>query len=276
VERVTAVGVRVGARQRDQPAEHLGVADLQIPIFAGVEPALLERLVSRSLTRVFVANEQLLQEDEAARAFFVLHRGSVRVFYRSPSGFEVVVKLFRAPSVFGEMECINNIPYLETVEALEKVVALEVPRPVLLEALAASPALTRNLLDDVCARLCIAAQNERSLAFNPVEVRLANLLVTYVDFYGLPVAEGIKIRIPLTQDDLANGLGVARRSITRALKRWIEGGIVLKQARHFIVRDLTRLAQVTDPTLLRIGYRLGAALKKQEARGSAPAGAPRR
>ena len=91
---------------------------------------------------------------------------------------------------------------------------------------------------------------------------LANLVSTYVDFYGLPVQEGVKIRIPLTQDDLANSLGVARRSITRALKRWMGEGIMVKQGRHFVVQDLTKLSQVTDPTLLRIGYRLGAPLDK--------------
>ncbi len=238
----------------------LTVADLAIPVFKGVDGAVLERFVNDGTVEVHQAGEVLLQEAEPCRAFFVLVRGSVRVFYRSPAGNEVVVKLFRAPAVFGEMECLTHIPYLETVAALEKSLALAVPRETLLAALHRCPVLTRNLLDDVAARLCIAAQNERALAFNPVEVRLANLLTTYVDFFGLPVAEGLKIRIPLTQDDLANGLGVARRSITRALKRWQAEGTLLKQGRHFVVADRRKLEQAADPSLLRIGYRTGMGL----------------
>ena len=250
--------------RKSRPVEPITAADLKIPLFAGVESWVIEGIVAAAKTRVYEEGEYVLQEDEQCRAFYVLHRGSVRVFYRSPEGLEVVVKLFRAPAVWGEMECLNGIPYLETVETLERVVALEVPIPAFVDALGSSPALTRNLLDDVSARLCIAAQNERSLAFHPVETRLANLFSTYVDFYGLPVQEGIKIRIPLTQDDLANGLGVARRSITRALKRWMSEEIIVKQGRHFVVKDLTKLSQVTDPTLLRIGYRLGAPLERQK------------
>jgi hypothetical protein len=90
-------------------------------------------------------------------------------------------------------------------------------------------------------------------------------LSTYVDFFGLPVAEGLKIRIPLTQDDLANGLGVARRSITRALKSWLEDGTLLKQGRYFVVRDRARLEQAADASLLRIGYRTGMGLSKPPA-----------
>ena len=113
------------------------------------------------------------------------------------------------------------------------------------------------MLNDLSARLCIAAQNERALAFNPVETRLAQLLMTYVDMYGLPVEGGTKIRIPLTQEELANSLGVARRSVTRALKRWSEAGILRKAGRHFIVREVKSLAAFTQPKLLGISYRTG-------------------
>jgi len=250
--------------QRDKEPPPITLEELVNPLLNGVDRRIKELLLSKGQTRRFAPGDFVLQEEEPSRAYFLLHRGSVRVFYRAPTGLEVVVKLFRSPAAFGEMECLVGIPYLETVQAVEKTTLLEIPRADFLDALGASPALTRNLLEDVAARLCISAQHERSLAFHPVETRLANLLSTYVDFYGLPVADGIKIRIPLTQDDLANGLGVARRSVTRTLARWADEGMILKQGRHFVVVDPAKLSRVTDPTLLRIGYRIGMPLRKGE------------
>lgn len=236
--------------------------ELAHPVFEGVEREVVELIVGSALEREVAPGAHVLMEDQVDVAFFMLVKGSVKVLYRSPEGLEVVVKLFRAPAVFGEMECLTDVPYLETVQALERAVVLEVPRQHFLGALRRSHALTFNVLGDLAARLCIAAQNERSLAFHPVETRLANLLLTYVDFYGLPVPSGTRIRIPLSQDDLANALGVARRSVTRALKQWQDEDLIVKEGGCFVVRDTSRLELITDPTLLRIGHRTGARLHR--------------
>lgn len=225
------------------------------PLFAGVDAGLVSRLASPANLRAFAPGALVLVEDDPEVAFFILVSGSVKVLYRSPEGLEVVVKLFRAPAVFGEMECLTGIPYLESVEALERSTAHVIGREQLIAALEASHALTFNLLGDLSARLCIAAQNERALAFHPVETRLASLLLTYLEFYGVPAEGGVKIRIPLSQDALANALGVARRSITRALKAWQDEDLVVKSGAHYLVRDPTRLEKVSDPALLRIGHR---------------------
>lgn len=237
--------------------------DLAHPVFEGVEREVVEQILARAVERTFDPTAYVLMEDHPDVAFFVLLKGSVKVLYRSPEGLEVVVKLFRAPAVFGEMECLTGVPYLETVQALERSVVLELPCAELISALRRSHALTFNVLGDLAARLCIAAQNERSLAFHPVETRLANLLLTYLDFYGLPVPLGTRIRIPLSQDDLANALGVARRSVTRALKQWQDEDLIVKEGGCFVVRDKARLEAVTDPTLLRIGHRTGLRLERR-------------
>lgn len=236
--------------------------ELAHPVFDGVEPEVVAEIAARSIERTFEPLAYVLMEDQPDVSFFVLLKGSVKVLYRSPEGLEVVVKLFRAPAVFGEMECLTEVPYLETVQALERSVVLELPRVDLVAMLRRSHALTFNVLGDLAARLCIAAQNERSLAFHPVETRLANLLLTYVDFYGLPVPDGTRIRIPLSQDDLANALGVARRSVTRALKEWQDRALIGKEGGCFVVRDRSKLEAVTDPTLLRIGHRSGVRLRR--------------
>ncbi len=241
--------------------------ELAHPVFEGVEREVVEQIVARAMERTFEPLAYVLMEDTPDVSFFVLLKGSVKVLYRSPEGLEVVVKLFRAPAVFGEMECLTGVPYLETVQALERSVVLELPCAELIAALRRSHALTFNVLGDLAARLCIAAQNERSLAFHPVETRLANLLLTYLDFYGLPVPQGTRIRIPLSQDDLANALGVARRSVTRALKQWQDEDLIVKEGGCFVVRDKARLEAVTDPTLLRIGHRTGLRLERSGRRG---------
>lgn len=230
--------------------------DLRHPVLRGVEPAHVRSLVDAGETCVYATGELLLREGEEELFCFFLIAGSVKVFYTSPDGFEVVVKVFGAPSVFGEMECLTGIPYLESVVAVEKAKALRVPAAALSRALEESHPLSANLLRDLAARLCIAAQNENALAFLPVSSRLANLLLTYVRLYGVPVDGGTMIRVKLSQDELANGLGVAKKSVSRTFREWQAEGLVTKQNGCFVVRDVTELA-ARGTGHLDIGHRYG-------------------
>lgn len=230
------------------------------PVFEGVEPDLLAEFVRRGQVLRPADGAEVLSEGDPEPAFFVLLAGSVKVLYRSEQGVEVVVKLLEAPAVFGEMECIAGIPPLETVQAIERVRLVKVPAQTLLHAVRTSHALCAQLLSDVAKRLCIAAQLERALAFQPVESRLAQLLLTYLDMYGLPAEGGQMIRIPITQESLAQAVGVNRRSVTRTLQGWTEQGWLTKVSGRYVITQREALERVTDPQLLRIGYRSGASL----------------
>lgn len=230
--------------------------DLRHPILRGVFAEHVKMLIDGGQTKTYAPGELLLREGASELFCFFLMSGSVKVFYTSPDGLEVVVKVFGAPAVFGEMECTTGIPYLESVVAVERAKALRVPASVLQRALETSHALSLNLLRDLSARLCIAAQNENALAFLPVGVRLANLLLTYVRLYGVPVEGGTLIRVKLSQDELANGLGVARKSVSRTFKAWQEQGLVTKRAGCLVVSDVEALASLGSGHL-DIGHRYG-------------------
>lgn len=251
---------------KDERRGAVTAKDLRHPILRGVDPALVRRLVDEGETKVYATGELLLREGEQELFCFFLVAGSVKVFYTSPDGFEVVVKVFGAPSVFGEMECITGIPYLESVVAVEKAKALRLPAAALRRALDESHPLSTNLLRDLAARLCIAAQNENALAFLPVATRLANLLLTYVRLYGVPVEGGTMIRVKLSQDELANGLGVAKKSVSRTFREWQSEGLVTKRGGCLVVSDVEELA-ARGTGHLDIGHRYGEPPSPVGARG---------
>lgn len=246
-------------RNRAKWASAMGITVdelLRHPAFAGMSRVHAEQLVAAGKEHWAEDESQILAEGDPANSFFVLVTGTVKVYYTSPQGLEVVAKVFRGPAVFGEMECLSAIPYLESVQAIERSHLWVIPREDLLATLARSHAFTRSLLNDVAARLCIAAQNERSLAFDPVEVRLAHLLLTYADLFGLPDAEGTLLRVPLSQDELARALGVTRRSVTRTLAAWAQHHLLVKRGRRLVLRSLAELREIGQGSGPPIGYHL--------------------
>ncbi|MEM6731704.1 MAG: Crp/Fnr family transcriptional regulator [Myxococcota bacterium] len=208
------------------------------------------------------AGESVLDEGDPPEHLLVLLEGSVKVFYRSSSEIELVAKVFAAPAVFGEMECIAKIPHLESVACLEPVALWKIPAAVFLSHLETSATLAAGMARDLAERLCIAAQHERSLAFDPVPTRLANMLCTYLDLFALPTPTGERIRIPLSQEELAQSIGVARKSVARALRGWQDEGLVVKEGRHFVISDPAALRALCTAGSLSIAHSAGTGLRR--------------
>lgn len=224
------------------------------PLFAAVSAAHRARLLAEARVRRFAAGERVLDEGAPPDFLYALQAGAARVFHASPSGLEVVIKVFRPPAVFGEMEAIVGVPMLENVDCLEPSELLLVPRPLLLDLVAGDHRFAVGLLRDVCVRLCTASQHEKALAFHSVRERLANFLVACADHDGVAVDRGILLRGRLSQDTMAAALGVTRRSIATEIIRWKKAGVLTQRGASYVVVDRAALAAEASELDLRLDH----------------------
>ncbi len=68
--------------------------------------------------------------------------------------------------------------------------------------------------------------------------------MSYVRMYGVPVEGGQMIRIALSQADLARGLGVALKSVSRAFQDLIHDGVLEKRGTRYVVKNIGALQGV--------------------------------
>lgn len=234
------------------------------PLLQDVEPACLDELLSKSVRRSFDVGQAILREGEIGKAFWILCSGGVRVFYTSAEGLEVTVKLFSAPAVFGELELLHPIACMQTCAVIDDADCLALPRTAFLRLLERYPRFAKNLLIDMSARFIISAHHERALAFLTVPQRLAKLLLSYVRLYGSHEQHGVVLRISLSQTNLANELGVARKSVVRAFKDLTEAGILARQGPYFCVKDVDALISLAPPGILGLEWRTGTGIASND------------
>lgn len=212
-----------------------------VSLFGEMSPEQRQAYVEQSELRVYRPGEVVLSEFEPPQAFYVLLAGVARVFYTAPDGRRMMAKLFTAPSAFGEMELLVGRTRLETVDILVRAEILVTSSDVFKKTLSSSPGFSNHLLMDVCARLCVAAQNERSLAFDSARAKLAALLLSYARVFGAKVAAGVQIVREITQEELADGLGLSHKSVQRTVDEWREQGVLEKSGRYYVICDLATL-----------------------------------
>jgi CRP-like cAMP-binding protein len=230
------------------------------PIFAAAPKPALTNLAEASRARTLAAKEVLYKAGDPATSAFMLVDGMIRVFQQTPDGREVTVTTLLAPNAFGEKTVIAEdagaakLGYPEGTMAIRSSALIEIPAAALLQFLREAHASAFELLRDVCCRFAESARREVDVML-PVPVRLASLLLSYADAAGTSTPDGVLIKLSLTHDDLANGLGVATKSIARTLREWAQEDVVSRKKGWFVIRKREVLESLCGELRLHHVYR---------------------
>ncbi len=227
-------------------------------IFAKMADASFDELVGLAEVYTVETGGRVLEEGDPSDHLFILIRGVVGVFYSSPDGIDVLVKVFGAPAVFGEMELVFGQARQEYVECFEECVVARVPGQDFMRIMRSDSEACFVMMKDVSARLCIAAYNERALAFCDAATRLAGLFLTFIEAYGEDEPDGgTTLKLKLTYDVLARCLGVTQRSIDRTMTTWMKEGWVSRSRGFYTFTDTGELESRADPERLALFSKLG-------------------
>jgi CRP-like cAMP-binding protein len=249
------------ARMTRSPLEVLS----QTAPFGGSAREILEPLAAGARVLELPRGERFISAGDAPDHLYHLVEGLTAVFHQHPDGRRVTVKHVGAPATLGEMQVMAGLAFIENAETLTPSTLVWLDGAAFKAYLAREPRATLALFTDVCARFCVAARNERAILFE-VPARLAGLLLTYADVFGVPGPEGTLIRFPLTQRVLADGLGVVERSVRRALGEWKKEGLLTTKKGWFVVTDVAKLDVLSGDLRFSINYRPEVDLKRMAER----------
>lgn len=152
------------------------------------------------------------------------------------------VVVVRAPAVEGRREMIvlrcvagSVLPRLrsgETMQSLTDAWLTAVPDEAW-RRLVASPAAAERLLDGLEEALVRQREASRSLAGIRHVDRVRDQLLELAREHGRVCRDGIRIALPLTHDLLADMVGCARETVTRAVDELASEGFVVRRGRSY-------------------------------------------
>ena len=165
----------------------------------------------------------------------------MKVSTLTDDGKEIVLA-FRGPGdLLGELSAIDGEARSATVEAIEPVEALAIPASDFRSYLIAHPEVGLLLLQMLSRRLRDADRKRVEYGAHDTVGRVAARLVELAERYGEPVARGIRIGLPLSQEELAGWTGASREAVSKALQTLRKVGWVLTERRRITVLDVEAL-----------------------------------
>ena len=162
---------------------------------------------------------------------YLLKTGRVRVTNR-----DVNVAVLGPGQLFGTSSLFGAAATTQRVVALDDVVICEAPAGQFLAAMAMHPRLAAKVAMLLARQLFELEQTVERTATEPVEARLAELLLRIADRARTPS----RVR-GLAQSDMARMIGASRESVSRLLANWERSGLVRTGQRDVELLDEERL-----------------------------------
>lgn len=205
-------------------------------LFSALDTALQAHLVRTSRERRFTDGQIIQQRGEPADGFWLIEEGAVRVGQFLPDGEFRAVALLGAGDSYGELALFAGKPRIvDAVSRGDSRLRLIAARP-FLEALGNYPASTRGLLGALSEQLQDTLSILAGLRHGSNPARLAGLLATMA-------GEEHSSTVTITQQELADLLGVTRATANAALKELQRLGLVERGYGTIRIPDRDRLAR---------------------------------
>lgn len=179
----------------------------------------------------FEEGENICSQGDRSEHLFVLVKGKVKIYTTSFEGKTLILS-FRAPlDLIGDVEYVQGIDFINTVEAVSSVYMIGVKHTMLEKYVKDYSPFLQFLLNTITNKFYIKSN---SMSFNlmyPVEVRLASYLLSVTFDENNTLLKGQLSTSRLT--DTANLIGTSYRHLNRVIHQFCTDGF-LERSKGFI------------------------------------------
>jgi len=176
---------------------------------------------------------KLLEEGQMPEGIFVLLRGSVKLFVSLKGGKMLILRVVQSGEVLGLSATMSSKPAEYTAETLSPTQFLYVPRKDFLALLEEHPEICISVVEVLSHQLREAVNMiHYSSGSQPAVEKLADLLELWVAESGRMTERGVEFKLPLTQEEIGQMIGVSRETVSRLIAEFEEEGILELEGSH--------------------------------------------
>ena len=216
-----------------------------IRLFDGISPSAMHEMEKITRMEEVKKRQPLYFPGDPSSSVYLLKRGRVKIANTAPNGKEVTFDILEAGEVFGELDVLEDAPRSTSAEALDDALICVIPRKDFDQYLAMHPNVTIKLTKLIGLRLKKIQSRVEDLVFRDVPARLAHLLSELSNTEGVTDKQGIRLKVKLTHQEMANLIVCSRETVSATLGQFREEGLINMDGRTIVIlkRDaLTRRA----------------------------------
>ncbi len=216
------------------------------PLLRRVSP---EELAALPLQRLeLAAGEPLFREGEPCRFVYGVLHGRLAVSKSARGGRELCLEVFGPGDVVAVVAAIREIPLPASAKALEPTVLISIEAGAYRALVERHPQLAVRCLQLFGERLQEAGEARLALATDPVDARLARVLLLLGEKFGAMLDGKVRLTKGFTRHALADLAGTTEESTIRVLTRWRKDGLVTDLQGRLVLERPAELRELAGCT----------------------------
>lgn len=210
------------------------------PLLEGLSDEVISEFSGGSWIRAVDDGEILFHQTDPARAVYLVQSGCITIYLSTVDGRELVINEMVPGDCFGELSLITKQPRSTSAMAREYSRLIVIPNDVFQSGLNKEPELLTRILMTTASRLRVSSERESALAFLDSSARIARVLL------NLDHQAGKNRTVKITQEELAQHVGLTRQTVAKTLGEWRGRGWVETRRGKIIILNDQALLQISD------------------------------
>ncbi|MCG8402734.1 MAG: Crp/Fnr family transcriptional regulator [Firmicutes bacterium] len=209
-----------------------------LPLFDGVELGIFSPVCREAAHKKhYRRGDVIFNQGDASDTLYLIKDGSFKLVRVNEDGKEVILQVACKGEVLGETALFRESAHPVTAIALEDARVCSLNRRRLEEVIRASPDLAMQVIFSLGNRLYSTWEQVTELRTGSTRERVLNLLIRLAGEHGEPCSQGTIINVHLTQQDIADFVGVSRVMAARAIKELVNTNHVKRHNKYYVLKD---------------------------------------
>lgn len=196
-------------------------------LFADIPKELLALLLESGSRKHLEAKDVVFNRGEAGNRIYFILSGGVKVSTLSREGKEIIFEVLVTGDFFGEMSLFDDKPRTGTVTALASTTLFMLGKNEFLDAIEKCPGISIRLIRTLVGRLRMMDSFIEDVIFLDAAERIAKRIMALARVFGRPgEKDEIRIDLKVSQQELANLVGITRESVNKQFREWEKAGVI--------------------------------------------------
>ena len=209
----------------------------------------LSRLAANAMLVRYRPRATIFQKGDAGASMMAVVRGRVKICTYSAEGQELLLNIIDRGGLFGEIALLDGQPRSADAVAMEETELLVLERSRLMPFLNANPEIPIRLIAVLCQRLRQTSEALEDALLRDAPSRVARGLLRLAAIFGKQETGGMRLDIKLSQQQIANLIGISRESTNKYIVEWSRAGYLAVNTGFITINDREALESLSDAEL---------------------------
>lgn len=218
----------------------------KISMFSILQDQELKEITDSIISKTYKKGQIVFFEGDVSDKLYVIKKGKIKVFKYTKEGKEQILYILSEGDFIGDLSLLKKGEFKFNAEALEDISMCILTKDDFDIILRKNPEIALQILQIVHDRIVKLEGLIQGLSTKDIEARVAGLLLSFINDFGVPTDDGVELELPLSREDMANYIGVTRETISRKLSSLQEEGIIdLVGNKKIIIKNLDDLEDLS-------------------------------